>query len=197
MKSLPKSANRLIQEFSRLPGIGRKTAQRLTFHILKTDMERVSDLSKALINVKERVNNCRICFGITEQNICTICEDPDRNENIICVVENSFDIIIFEKTNGFQGKYHVLGGSLSPLDGIGPEELNIESLLKRVNDGMEVVLATNSNVEGETTALYLRKILSNKQIVLSRLARGIPIGSDLGYMDSATLVRAMEGRTSV
>ena len=197
MKSLPKSANRLIQEFSRLPGIGRKTAQRLTFHILKTDIERVSDLSKALINVKERVNNCRICFGITEQNICSICEDPDRNENIICVVENSFDIIIFEKTNGFQGKYHVLGGSLSPLDGIGPEELNIESLLKRVNDGMEVVLATNSNVEGETTALYLRKILSNKQIVLSRLARGIPIGSDLGYMDSATLVRAMEGRTSV
>tara|TARA_B100001248_G_scaffold228698_1_gene187744 strand:+ start:5236 stop:5829 length:594 start_codon:yes stop_codon:yes gene_type:complete len=197
MKSLPKSANRLIQEFSNLPGIGRKTAQRLTFHILKTDSERVSELSKALLNIKERVHNCKICYGITEENICSICKDPNRDKNVICVVENSYDIIIFEKTNGFQGNYHVLGGTLSPLDGIGPEELNVESLLKRVNDGMEVVLATNSNVEGETTALYLTKILSKKQIVLSRLARGIPIGSDLGYMDSATLIRAMEDRTSV
>ena len=197
MKSLPKSANRLIQEFSNLPGIGRKTAQRLTFHILKSDVESVTELSRALIHVKERVHNCTICNGITEQSICSICEDTDRDENIICVVENSYDIIVFEKTNGFRGKYHVLGGTLSPLDGIGPEELSIDSLLKRVHDGMEVVLATNSNVEGETTALYLTKILSKKQIVLSRLARGIPIGSDLGYMDSATLVRAMEGRTSV
>ena len=197
MKSLPKSANRLIQEFSNLPGIGRKTAQRLTFYILKTDIERVSELSKALIHVKERIHNCIICNGITEQKICSICEDKDRDENIICVVENSYDIIVFEKSNGFQGKYHVLGGTLSPLDGIGPEELYIDSLLKRVHDGMEIVLATNSNVEGETTALYLTKILSKKEIVLSRLARGIPIGSDLGYMDSATLVRAMEGRTSV
>ncbi len=197
MKSLPNSANQLIKEFSNLPGIGRKTAQRLTFHILKTDTERVSNLSNALINIKERVHSCKICYGITEEKICSICKDPDRNENIICVVENSYDIIIFEKTNGFQGKYHVLGGTLSPLDGVGPEELNIESLLNRVTSGMEVVLATNSNVEGETTALYLTKILSKKQIILSRLARGIPIGSDLGYMDSATLVRAMEGRTSV
>ena len=197
MKSLPKSANRLIQEFSNLPGIGRKTAQRLTFHILKSDVESVSELSRALIHVKERVHNCTICNGITEQSICSICEDADRDENIICVVENSYDIIVFEKTNGFRGKYHVLGGTLSPLDGIGPDELSIESLLKRVHDGMEVVLATNSNVEGETTALYLAKILSKKQIVLSRLARGIPIGSDLGYIDSATLVRALEGRTSV
>ena len=197
MKSLPKSANRLIKEFSSLPGIGRKTAQRLTFHILKTNIERVSELSKALIHVKERIHSCKICNGITEQIICSICEDPDRDENIICVVENSFDIIVLEKTNGFQGKYHVLGGTLSPLDGIGPEELSIDGLLKRVHDEMEVILATNSNVEGETTALYLTKILSKKQIVISRLARGIPIGSDLGYIDSATLVRAMEGRTSV
>ena len=197
MKSLPKSANRLIQEFSNLPGIGRKTAQRLTFHILKTDIERVSGLSNALIHVKERVQNCKVCNSITEQSICSICEDKDRDKNIICVVENSYDIIVFEKTNGFKGKYHVLGGTLSPLDGIGPEELNINSLLKRVHDGMEIVLATNSNVEGETTALYLTKVLSKKQIVISRLARGIPIGSDLGYMDSATIMRAMEGRTSV
>ena len=126
MKSLPKSANRLIQEFSNLPGIGRKTAQRLTFHILKTDMERVSDLSRALMHVKERVYNCKICYGITEESICSICKDPDRDENVICVVENSYDIVVFEKTNGFKGKYHVLGGTLSPLDGIGPEELNIK-----------------------------------------------------------------------
>ena len=197
MKSLPNSAKKLIQEFSNLPGIGRKTAQRLTFHILQIDKAQVSNLSQALLEIKEKIHSCIVCNGITEEEICSICADPNRDNNIICVVENSHDIIVFEKTNGFNGRYHVLGGTLSPLDGIGPEELNIQSLLKRIHDGMEVILATNSNVEGETTALYLTKILLNKKINLSRLARGIPIGSDLGYIDSATLVRAMEGRTSV
>ena len=197
MKSLPNSAKKLIQEFSNLPGIGRKTAQRLTFYILQIEKEKVSNLSQALLEIKEKIHNCIVCNRITEEEICSICADPNRDNNIICVVENSHDIIVFEKTNGFNGRYHVLGGTLSPLDGIGPEELNIQSLLKRIHDGMEVILATNSNVEGETTALYLTKILLNKKINLSRLARGIPIGSDLGYIDSATLVRAMEGRTSV
>ena len=197
MKSLPKSANLLIQQFSNLPGIGKKTAQRLTFHILQTETNEVASLSKALLDVKEKIHNCSVCNGITEDQTCSICLDPNRDKNIICVVENSHDIIVFEKTNGFNGLYHVLGGSLSPLDGIGPEELNIEGLKLRVKDGMEIILATNSNVEGETTALYLTKILYDKQIQLSRLARGIPIGSDLGYIDTATLVRAMEGRTSV
>ncbi len=197
MKSLPNSAKKLIQEFSNLPGIGKKTAQRLTFYILQIEEEKVSSLSTALLDIKEKIHNCRVCNGITEDKICSICTDPNRDCNIICVVENSHDIIVFEKTNGFNGKYHVLGGTLSPLDGIGPDDLNIQSLLERIDDGMEVILATNSNVEGETTALYLTKILSNKEISLSRLARGIPIGSDLGYIDSATLVRAMEGRTSV
>ena len=197
MKSLPNSAKKLVQEFSNLPGIGTKTAQRLTFHILQVEKEKVSNLSQALLDIKEKIHNCIVCNGITEEEICSICADPNRDNNIICVVENSHDIIVFEKTNGFNGRYHVLGGTLSPLDGIGPEELNIQSLLKRIHDGMEVILATNSNVEGETTALYLTKILLNKKINLSRLARGIPIGSDLGYIDSATLVRAMEGRTSV
>ena len=197
MKSLPNSAKKLIQEFSNLPGIGKKTAQRLTFYILQIEEEKVSSLSAALLNIKEKIHNCRVCNGITEDKICSICTDPNRDCNIICVVENSHDIIVFEKTNGFNGKYHVLGGTLSPLDGIGPDDLNIQSLLERIDNGMEVILATNSNVEGETTALYLTKILSNKEISLSRLARGIPIGSDLGYIDSATLVRAMEGRTSV
>ena len=197
MKSLPNSAKKLIQEFSNLPGIGKKTAQRLTFYILQIEEEKVSSLSAALLDIKEKIHNCRVCNGITEDKVCSICTDPNRDCNIICVVENSHDIIVFEKTNGFNGRYHVLGGTLSPLDGIGPDELNIQSLLERIDDGMEVILATNSNVEGETTALYLTKILSNKEISLSRLARGIPIGSDLGYIDSATLVRAMEGRTSV
>ena len=197
MKSLPNSAKKLIQEFSNLPGIGKKTAQRLTFYILQIEEEKVSSLSAALLDIKEKIHNCSVCNGITEDRICSICTDPDRDCNIICVVENSHDIIVFEKTNGFNGRYHVLGGTLSPLDGIGPDDLNIQSLLERIDDGMEVILATNSNVEGETTALYLTKILSNKEISLSRLARGIPIGSDLGYIDSATLVRAMEGRTSV
>ena len=197
MKSLPNSAKKLIQEFSNLPGIGKKTAQRLTFYILQIEEEKVSSLSAALLELKEKIHNCRVCNGITEDKVCSICTDPNRDCNIICVVENSHDIIVFEKTNGFNGRYHVLGGTLSPLDGIGPDELNIQSLLERIDDGMEVILATNSNVEGETTALYLTKILSNKEISLSRLARGIPIGSDLGYIDSATLVRAMEGRTSV
>ena len=197
MKSLPNSAKKLIQEFSNLPGIGKKTAQRLTFYILQIEEEKVFSLSTALIDIKEKIHNCRVCNGITEDKICSICTDPNRDCNIICVVENSHDIIVFEKTNGFNGKYHVLGGTLSPLDGIGPDDLNIEGLIERIDDGMEVILATNSNVEGETTALYLTKILSNKEISLSRLARGIPVGSDLGYIDSATLVRAMEGRTSV
>ena len=197
MKSLPNSAKKLIQEFSNLPGIGRKTAQRLTFYILQIDKEKVFNLSKALLEIKEKIHNCIVCNGITEDEICSVCTDPNRDNNIICVVEHSHDIIVFEKTNGFNGRYHVLGGTLSPLDGVGPEDLNIQNLFERVDDGMEVILATNSNVEGETTALYLTKILSKKEIRLSRLARGIPIGSDLGYIDSATLVRAMEGRTSV
>ena len=197
MKSLPNSAKKLIQEFSNLPGIGRKTAQRLTFYILQIEKEKVSNLSQALIEIKDKIHNCIVCNGITEEEICSICTDPNRDSNIICVVEHSHDIIVFEKTNGFNGRYHVLGGTLSPLDGVWPEDLNIQNLYDRINDGMEVILATNSNVEGETTALYLTKILSKKEIRLSRLARCIPIRSDLGYIDSATLVRAMEGRTSV
>ena len=197
MKSLPKSAKKLIQEFSNLPGIGSKTAQRLTFYILQIEKEKVSNLAQALLEIKEKIHNCIVCNGITEEETCSICTDPNRDSNIICVVEHSHDIIVFEKTNGFNGRYHVLGGTLSPLDGVGPEDLNIQNLFERIDDGMEVILAKNSNVEGETTALYLTKILSKKEIRLSRLARGIPIGSDLGYIDSATLVRAMEGRTSV
>ena len=197
MHSLPDSANKLIDELSRLPGIGRKTAQRLAFHFLSSDEEQSHSLSQSLLDIKIKIKNCSICHGITEEDPCKICNDPRKNDSFICVVENAYDIFIFEKTNSFSGKYHVLGGALSPLDGIGPDDLNIESLINRIKDGFEVVIATNPSVEGETTALYLSKILGQKGVSVTKLARGVPVGSDLEYVDDATLIRAMEGRVSV
>ena len=197
MHSLPDSANRLIDELSRLPGIGRKTAQRLAFHFLGSDSELSHSLSNALLDIKVKIKHCSICHGITEDEPCKICDDPKRDSELICVVESAYDIFVFEKTNSFAGKYHVLGGALSPLDGIGPEDLNIDSLLNRVADGMEIIIATNPSVEGETTALYLSKILGHNEVNVSKLARGVPVGSDLEYVDDATLIRAMEGRVSV
>ena len=197
MHTLPNSANRLIDELARLPGIGRKTAQRLAFHFLNSDMELSHSLSNALLDIKQKIKNCLTCHGITEENPCKICEDTKRNDSVICVVENAYDIFVFEKTNSFSGKYHVLGGALSPLDGIGPEDLNIDTLLDRIIEGMEVIIATNPSVEGETTALYLSNILGKKGASVTKLARGVPVGSDLEYVDDATLIRAMEGRVSV
>ena len=197
MNSFPESINDLIEEFSRLPGIGRKTAQRLTFYILKQKSKEVSSLSNALNSVKLHIKECATCHGISEKDQCSICEDIRRDQNTLCVVENSQDVFVFEKTNSFKGMYHILGGVLSPLDGVSPEDLNISSLLIRVQPGMEIVLATNSSVEGETTSLYLTKILENKDVKVTRLARGLPVGGDLDYIDEATLIRAMEGRTSV
>ena len=193
MHTLPDSANRLIDELSRLPGVGRKTAQRLAFHFLSSDVELSHNLSDALLDVKKKIKNCSSCHGITEQDPCKICVDSKRNDSLICVVENPYDIFVFEKTNSFSGKYHILGGALSPLHGIGPEDLNIDTLLDRVNKGMEVIIATNPSVEGETTALYLSNILGKKGASVTKLARGVPVGSDLEYVDEATLIRAMEG----
>ena len=197
MYSLPDSANKLIDNFSRLPGIGRKTAQRLVFHLLSTDGELTYNLSDSLKDLKLKIKNCSICHGITESDPCKICSDPKRDDTILCVVENPYDVFVFEKINSFRGKYHILGGVLSPLDGIGPDDLNIDSLLKRLEQGIEIIIATNPSVEGETTALYLAKILSDKNLSISKLARGIPVGSDLEYVDDATLIRAMEGRVSI
>ena len=197
MYSLPDSANKLIDDFSRLPGIGRKTAQRLVFHLLSTDGELTYNLSDSLKDLKLKIKNCSICHGITESNPCKICSDPKRDDTLLCVVENPYDVFVFEKINSFRGKYHILGGVLSPLDGIGPDDLNIDSLLKRLEQGIEIIIATNPSVEGETTALYLAKILSDKNLSISKLARGIPVGSDLEYVDDATLIRAMEGRVSI
>ena len=197
MEVYPKSANTLIEQLSKLPGIGRKTAQRLAFFILKSDNEDIRNLSDAITNIKRKIIFCECCGIMTEQTICDICTDNDREDSIICVVEEPQDIYVFEKTNAFHGRYHVLGGVLSPLDGIGPEDLNLQNLYKRVKAGMEIILATNPSIEGDTTSLYLAKMLENLGAKVTRLARGLPVGSDLEYMDELTVVRAMEGRTIV
>ena len=195
MNSFPESANQLIRELSRLPGIGQKTAQRLTFHILKSDQNDVERLARSLMDIKEKTGSCTICGAITETDPCGICNDSKRDDYLICIVEDAQDIYAFEKTNSFRGKYHVLGGVISPLDGIGPDDLNLEKLYDRIESGTEIVLATNPSVEGDTTALYLAKVLTKKKVKITRLARGIPVGSEIEYMDEITLIRAMEGRT--
>ena len=195
MESFPDSIIRLIDRFSRFPGIGKKTAQRMAFHILKDSKKNAQSLADAVQDVKSSISGCSICGGITEDDPCIICSDPKRNNSLICVVEVPSDIFAFERTSGFNGVYHVLGGVLSPLDGIGPDDLNIDSLVKRVKLHDEIVLALNPSIEGDTTCLYISKLLSEKNIKISRLARGLPVGSELEYTDDATLMRAMEGRT--
>jgi len=195
LNSFPESVNQLIRELSRLPGIGQKTAQRLTFHILKSDQNDVERLARSLMDIKAKTGSCTICGAITETDPCGICSDSKRDDYLICIVEDAQDIYAFEKTNSFRGKYHVLGGVISPLDGIGPDDLNLEKLYSRVESGTEIVLATNPSIEGDTTALYLAKVLTKKKVKITRLARGIPVGSEIEYMDEITLIRAMEGRT--
>ena len=197
MSLYPKSANLLIEQLAKLPGIGKATAQRLAFFILKSDQKENIALASAIKEIKENTRFCFECGIMSESEICNICTDQNRDGNIICVVEEPQDIYSFERTNSFKGKYHVLGGVLSPLDGIGPDDLNLDNLYKRVVSGMEVILATNPSVEGDTTCLYLSKKLEELGVNVTRLARGLPVGSDLEYMDELTLVRAMEGRTSV
>ncbi len=195
MNSLPSSLTNLIDQLSLLPGVGKKTAQRLAFYLLKTDKDDLQNLSSAINELQEGVIECSTCGGFSENDICEICLDPNRNEMVLCIVENAQDIFVFEKANFFDGKYHVLGGSLSPLDGIGPDDLNISKLMDRVKLGMEVVIATNPTVEGETTALFLSNIFKEMDIKVTRIARGIPVGGDLEYTDEATIIRALEGRT--
>ena len=197
MALYPKSANVLIEQLSKLPGVGRKTAQRLAFYILKSDNEDIKNLSDAITNIKKNIIFCDCCGIMTENTICEICTDSKREDNVICVVEEPQDIYAFEKTNSFKGRYHVLGGVLSPLDGVGPDDLNLKNLYERVEHDMEIILATNPSIEGDTTSLYLAKMLENLGAKVTRLARGLPVGSDLEYMDELTLARAMEGRTVV
>jgi recombination protein RecR len=187
-----------IEELAKLPGIGRKSAQRLVFFLLKRSNEEVSALSRSLINLKETVRFCEICFNITEASPCKICSSPDRDAKQVCVVEEPNDVYAIERTNEFRGRYHVLGGRLSPLDGIGPDQLKIRELLQRLqNDVDEVILATNASAEGEATAIYLNKLMQPLGLKITRIARGIPMGGDLEYADEITLARAITERVSM
>jgi len=196
MNGLPKSVETLISEFTKFPGIGKKTAQRLAFHILSSATEDAVKFASSVVDVKTLVKVCTVCGGISDEDLCEICKNNKRDHSIICVVERSEDIFAFERTNSFMGVYHVLGGLLSPLDGIGPEKLNIQTLKIRLESGMEIVLATSASLEGDATALYLQKLFQDKKIKITRLARGLPVGGELEYTDEATLLRALEGRTS-
>ncbi len=189
------SVERLIIELSRLPGIGRKSAARLAFHILKLSKEEANGLAEAIRVVKEKVGFCSICCNISESDPCRVCTDPKRRRDVICVVEEVADAAALDKAEGFNGQFHVLGGRLSPLSGIGPDDLNIRQLLERIKPEVtEIILATNPNVEGEATATYLSRLLKPLGVRVSRIARGLPVGSDLEYADAMTLSRALEGR---
>ena len=190
---------RLAEELQRLPGIGAKSAQRLAFHLLKQSREDVDRLRDAIRDVKERVTYCSVCSNITDQDPCFYCTDDGRDGQTICVVEDPHNVAAIEKTGDFKGTYQVLMGALSPLKGVGPDDLNIKALLQRVaaEDVREVILATNPNVEGEATAIYLAKLLKPLGVRVSRIAMGLPVGSDLEYADEITMLKAMEGRREV
>ncbi|WP_309123670.1 recombination mediator RecR [Arthrobacter sp.] len=189
----------LIDELGRLPGVGPKSAQRIAFHILEADGEDMKRLVNAIVTVKERVKFCTICGNVAEQETCGICRDPRRDPSAICVVEESKDVIAVERTRSFRGKYHVLGGSINPIAGIGPDQLRIRELLSRLSDDQvqEIIIATDPNLEGEATATYLVRMLKTIGIKVTRLASGLPVGGDLEYADEITLGRAFEGRRTV
>ena len=188
----------LIDELGRLPGVGPKGAQRIAFHLLQADPADVRRLAEVLVAVKERVRFCSVCFNVAEDEQCRICRDPRRDPSVLCVVEEYKDVVAIERTREFRGRYHVLGGAISPIDGIGPDQLRIKELLPRLADKQitEVILATDPNLEGEATATYLTRMLSALDITVTRLASGLPVGGDLEYADEVTLGRAFAGRRS-
>jgi recombination protein RecR len=189
----------LIKEFSRLPGIGPKSAARLAFHILKQPLSEVERLSKAILALKENITFCKICGGISDGSMCSICSDENRDKSTICIVEEARDILTIEKSGGYHGVYHVLKGVISPLDGIGPEELNIGSFIKRCKEGQikEAIIAVNPTIEGDATTLYLSKELHPLGVRVMRIAHGIPVGSNIEFADAATIVKSLEGRVEI
>ena len=196
--SLPDSLIRLIEELQRLPGIGPKSAQRLAFHILKTPREQTDRLVDAVREVKERVTYCSVCNNITDADPCVFCSSEGRDRDVICVVEEPQNVTAIEKTREFKGVYHVLMGAISPLQGVGPDDLKIKGLLARVGNGVrEIILATNPTVEGEATAIYLARLLKPLGVKVTRIAMGVPVGSDLEYADEVTMHKALEGRREV
>jgi len=189
----------LIDELGRLPGVGPKSAQRIAFHLLAADPVDVRRLAQVLVEVKDRVRFCSVCGNVAEEETCRICRDPRRDPAVLCVVEEPKDVVAIERTREYRGRYHVLGGAISPIDGIGPDELRVRELMPRLADGtvLEVILATDPNLEGEATATYLTRLLKPMGLRVSRLASGLPVGGDLEYADEVTLGRAFEGRRAV
>jgi recombination protein RecR len=199
MKHYAKPLNNLISELSKLPGIGGKTAQRLAFHILSQEEKEATALAEAILEAKKNMRYCSICGNLTDIDPCSICNDPARDQNVICVVENPRDVSAMERIKEFQGLYHVLHGSISPMDGIGPDDINLKQLIIRLqqNDVNEVILATNPNIEGEATAMYTARLIKPSGIKVTRIAHGVPVGGDLEYADEITLSKAMEGRRTL
>ncbi len=196
MKEYPEPVSRLIGELKELPGIGAKSAQRIAFHILRAGEEDAHHLARAIVDVKEKIVTCSVCNNVTDDDPCIYCSSPERNSRVVCVVEEPPNVVAIERTHEFKGRYHVLMGSLSPLSGVGPEQLKIQGLLARLSGGEveEVILATNPNVEGEATAIYLSKLIKPLGVKVTRIAMGIPVGSELDYADEVTMGKALEGR---
>lgn len=192
----PEPISRLIDAFSRLPGVGPKTAGRLAFHVLRMKEDDVLDFAKALVNVKRNLHYCSVCCNITDIDPCRICQDKSRDPSVICVVQEPKDLVAMERTKEFQGYYHVLHGAISPMEGIGPDQIHISDLLKRLSDEQvqELILATNPNIEGEATAMYLSRLVKGFGLKVTRIAHGLPVGGDLEYADEVTLTKALEGR---
>lgn len=190
---------KLIEELSKLPGVGSKTAQRLAFYLLNRPMGEVEQLAGAITNARKNIKYCKVCCNITDAEVCNICSNPKRDETLICVVEDAKDVVAMEKTKEFKGQYHVLHGAISPMEGIGPESIRIRELLQRLGDHdvKELILATNPNIEGEATAMYLSRLIKPFGIKVTRIAHGIPVGGDLEYADEVTLMKALEGRREI
>ena len=189
----------LVDQLAKLPGIGRKSAQRLAFHILKQSDKEARLLADAILEAKEKIRYCSVCYNLTDQEVCPICRNPNRDSSIICVVEDARDVMALERATQFHGLYHVLHGAISPMDGIGPDQLKIKELLQRLqnNPAQEVIIATNTSIEGEATAMYLSNLLKPLGIKVTRIAQGLPVGGDIQYADDVTLARAFEGRWEI
>lgn len=198
MEYYSRQISRLIEEFSKLPGVGAKSAQRLAFHIINRPLDEVKELAQAIVEAKENVRYCTQCCTLTDSELCPICSNPKRDQKTIMVVENTRDLAAYEKTGKFEGVYHVLHGAISPMLGIGPNDIRLKELMQRLQgDVDEVIIATNSSLEGETTAMYISKLIKPTGIKVSRIASGVPVGGDLEYIDQVTLLRALEGRTEL
>lgn len=199
MENYSEPIDRLINEFSKLPGVGRKTAQRLAFHVINMNENDVKGLAKALVDVKQEIKYCSVCCNISDSDLCPICSNSHRDASTICVVEDPRDVAAMERTKDYNGKYHVLNGVISPLDGVGPEMLNIKELISRLGDGQvkELIMATNPTIEGEATAMYISRLVKPMGVKVTRIAHGLPVGGDLEYADDVTISKALEGRREI